>query len=80
MAGPLGRPPYGGRTAEGFTPDPFLNGICMEKTVKGMNSAGVITIGRHLLLNEQETNRSSGLSSTTSDFYTSNADDKTMHE
>ncbi|EME38884.1 glycoside hydrolase family 3 protein [Dothistroma septosporum NZE10] len=80
VAGPLGRTPYGGRTAEGFSPDPFLNGICMEKTVKGMNSAGVITIGRHLLLNEQETNRSSGLTASTSAVYSSNADDKTIHE
>lgn len=39
-----------------------------------MNDAGVVTVGRHFLLNEQETNRSS------STHYSSNADDKTIHE
>lgn len=80
VVGPLGRTPYGGRSSEGFSPDPYLSGIVMEKAVKGMNSAGVVTVGRHLLLNEQETNRSSGLSATTSAVYSSNADDKTIHE
>lgn len=46
----------------------------MGKTVSGMNSAGVVTVGRHFLMNEQETNRSS------STHYSSNADDKTIHE
>lgn len=46
----------------------------MGKAVEGMNSAGVVTVGRHLIMNEQETNRSS------STHYSSNADDKTMHE
>lgn len=80
VAGPFGRTPYGGRDAEGFAPDPYLNGVAMEKAVKGMNSAGVVTIGRHFILNEQETNRSAGLSSSTTAVYSSNADDKTMHE
>lgn len=52
----------------------------MEKAVKGMNSAGVVTVGRHFILNEQETNRSAGLSSSTTSVYSSNANDKTMHE
>lgn len=80
VVGPLGRTPYGGRAAEGFSPDPYLSGIVMEKAVQGMNSAGVVTVGRHFLLNEQETNRSSSLSSSTSSVYSSNADDKTVHE
>lgn len=46
----------------------------MEKAVTGMNNAGVVTVGRHFLMNEQETNRSS------STHYSSNADDKTIHE
>lgn len=74
VSSPLGRTPYGGRLPEGFSPDPYLSGIIMEKAVTGMNSAGVVTVGRHFLLNEQETNRSS------STHYSSNADDKTIHE
>jgi beta-glucosidase len=46
----------------------------MAKTITGMNNAGVVTVGRHFLMNEQETNRSS------STHYSSNADDKTIHE
>ncbi|GKT56101.1 beta-glucosidase D protein [Colletotrichum tofieldiae] len=79
-AGPLGRTPYGGRTPETFGADPYLTGIAMGKAISGMNYAGVIAGGRHFLLNEQETNRSSGTSSTTSNVYSSNADDKTIHE
>ncbi|OLN85832.1 putative beta-glucosidase D [Colletotrichum chlorophyti] len=78
--GPLGRTPYGGRTPETFGSDPFLTGIAMGKAISGMNSAGVIAGGRHFLLNEQETNRSSGISATTTQVYSSNADDKTIHE
>jgi len=74
VASPLGRTPYGGRLPEGFTSDPYLSGVIMEKAVTGMNSAGVVTVGRHFLMNEQETNRSS------STHYSSNADDKTIHE
>ncbi|WYZ33836.1 hypothetical protein EsH8_I_000112 [Colletotrichum jinshuiense] len=79
-AGPLGRTPYGGRTPETFGADPYLTGIAMGKAISGMNSAGVIAGGRHFLLNEQETNRSSGISATTTQVYSSNADDKTIHE
>lgn len=73
VASPLGRDPYGGRAAEGFSPDPYLSGILMGKGVSGMNSAGIVTTGRHFLLNEQETNRMGG-------GYSSNADDKTLQE
>jgi beta-glucosidase len=74
VASPLGRTPYGGRLPEGFAPDPYLSGVIMAKTITGMNSAGVVTVGRHFLMNEQETNRSSN------PHYSSNADDKTIHE
>ncbi|GKT50491.1 putative beta-glucosidase D [Colletotrichum spaethianum] len=80
VAGPLGRTPYGGRTPESFGADPYLTGIAMGKAISGMNSAGVIAGGRHFLLNEQETNRSSSLSSSSTSVYSSNADDKTIHE
>ncbi|KAF3020075.1 hypothetical protein E8E14_001634 [Neopestalotiopsis sp. 37M] len=73
VASPLGRDPYGGRANEGFSPDPYLTGILFGKGVEGMSSAGVIPVGRHYLLNEQETNRMGG-------GYSSNADDKTIQE
>ncbi|KAL1387078.1 glycoside hydrolase superfamily [Phyllosticta capitalensis] len=79
-AGPLGRTPWGGRQAEAFSPDPYLSGVALAKTISGMNRAGVIAGGRHYLLNEQETNRTTGTSDTTSAVYSSNADEKTIHE
>ncbi|KAF2687644.1 glycoside hydrolase family 3 protein [Lentithecium fluviatile CBS 122367] len=71
--GPLGRTPWGGRSAEAFSPDPYLTGILLGRAINGMQSAGVIAGGRHFLLNEQETNRTNG-------GYSANADDKTIHE
>ncbi|PSK43996.1 Beta-glucosidase 1 [Elsinoe australis] len=56
---PLGRTPWGGRLGEAFTPDPYLNGIVFGRSVKGYTDAGVIAGGKHFLLNEQETNRTS---------------------
>lgn len=76
VSSPLGRVPKGGRQPEGFSPDPYLNGIAMGKSVAGMQAAGVIAAGRHFLFNEQETNRSSSVTTR----YSSNADDKTLHE
>ncbi|EKG13903.1 Glycoside hydrolase family 3 [Macrophomina phaseolina MS6] len=78
--GPLGRTPWGGRQAEAYSPDPYLSGAVMSKAIAAMNAAGVVAGGRHFLLNEQETNRSSSISATTTSVYTSNADDKTIHE
>jgi beta-glucosidase len=80
VAGPLGRTPWGGRQPEAFSPDPYLTGIAYQYSISGMNAAGVITGGRHFLLNEQETNRSSALSASATEVYSSVADDKTMHE
>lgn len=74
VSSPLGRVPEGGRQPEGFSPDPYLNGIAMGKAITGMQSAGVIAAGRHFLFNEQETNRSS------TTRYSANSDDKTLHE
>ncbi|RDW93409.1 uncharacterized protein DSM5745_00731 [Aspergillus mulundensis] len=73
--GPLGRTPWGGRAAEAFSPDPYLSGIFMGQSIAGQNAAGVISVGRHFILNEQETNR--GMSGTT---YSSVAGDKATHE
>lgn len=78
--GPLGRTPWGGRQAEAMSPDPYLSGLVLGQAISGMNSAGVIGGGRHFLLNEQETNRTSSLGGSTSMPYSSNVDDKTIHE
>jgi beta-glucosidase len=78
--GPLGRNPWGGRQAEAFSPDPYLSGIFMGKSISGQNAAGVIATGRHYLLYEQETNRSRTLSPGATQAYSSDADDKTTHE
>ncbi|KAJ6192732.1 glycosyl hydrolase family 3 C-terminal domain-containing protein [Bipolaris maydis] len=51
-----------------------------KDAIAGMNSAGVIGGGRHFLLNEQETNRTAGLGGSTTIGYSSNVDDKTIHE
>lgn len=74
VSSPMGRVVYGGRNGEGFAPDPYLNGIAMGRAISGMNSAGVVTAGRHFLFNEQESNRSS------TNRYSSNVDDKTTRE
>ncbi|KAG6362234.1 hypothetical protein INS49_010464 [Diaporthe citri] len=74
VASPAGRVPEGGRNAEGFSFDAYLSGIAMGQAVTGMNSAGVITAGRHFLFNEQETNRMTG------ERYSSNVDEKTAQE
>lgn len=76
VASPLGRVPQGGRQPEGFSPDPYLNGIATGLSIAGMQSAGVVAAGRHFLMNEQETNRSSDVTTR----YSANADDKTIHE
>ncbi|PYH83901.1 putative beta-glucosidase D [Aspergillus uvarum CBS 121591] len=83
---PMGRTPWGGRNVEGFGPDPYLNGLATGLSTKGYVDAGVIPGGKHFLLYEQETNRTStfGRATVSSDSdsapYSSNADDKTLHE
>lgn len=71
VAGPLGRVPAGGRNWEGFSPDPYLTGVGMFETVRGMQSEGVMATAKHFILNEQE-------------HYRNNVDvtidDRTMHE
>ena len=74
VSSPSGRVAYGGRNAEGFSPDPYLNGIALGDSVTSMNSAGVMAVARHFLFNEQETNRS------TTVRYSATVDDKTTRE
>ncbi|KAI9737546.1 MAG: hypothetical protein M1834_009701 [Cirrosporium novae-zelandiae] len=76
----LGRTPWSGRLVEGLGQDCYLNGIAFGVGVKAFTDAGVIPGGKHFLLNEQETNRTTDTSTTTTTVYSSNVDDKTLHE
>jgi beta-glucosidase len=76
---PLGRTAWGGRLVETFGPDPYLNGIAFGIGARAFKDAGCVSGGKHFLLNEQETNRQASGSSSVAP-YSSNADDKTIHE
>ncbi|GAP90060.1 putative glycoside hydrolase family 3 protein [Rosellinia necatrix] len=84
VAGPLGRAPTGGRNWEGFSPDPYLTGVGMSETTKGIQDAGVVACAKHFILNEQEHFRqvgeARGYGFNISETLSSNIDDKTMHE
>lgn len=69
--GALGKNPNGGRNWEGFSPDPYLQGIGTSLTVEGIQQVGVQAAAKHFIVNEQEVNR---------EDISSNADDRTLHE
>ncbi|KAI1332325.1 beta-glucosidase 1 [Xylariaceae sp. FL0255] len=71
VSGPLGKNAAGGRNWEGFGADPYLQGVGQSETVQGIQSAGVQSVAKHYILNEQELNR---------DTISSTVDDRTMHE
>lgn len=71
VAGPLGKIPNAGRNWEGFGPDPYLTGVSMAQTIKGMQAAGVQACAKHFIANEQEKNR---------ETMTSNVADRVNHE
>ncbi|TFY66533.1 hypothetical protein EVG20_g4555 [Dentipellis fragilis] len=73
----MGRVAAGGRNWEGFGADPYLSGVSTAQTVLGMQSTGVIACVKHYIGNEQEHFRGG---SEASQVYSSNIDDKTMHE
>lgn len=75
--GPLGRKPRGGRGWEGFGTDPSLQAIAAAQTVKGIQSAGVIATIKHFIGYEQEMYR---MTTVLSRGYSSNIDDRTLHE
>jgi len=81
VVGPLGRNPKGGRNWEGFSPDPYLSGIAVADTVRGIQDAGVVACTKHYILNEQEHFRQPGnFEGSFVDAISSNIDDKTLHE
>ncbi|ROV93219.1 hypothetical protein VMCG_08717 [Cytospora schulzeri] len=71
VAGPLGKNVHGGRNWEGFGPDPYLTGVAMYETIKGMQGSGVQATAKHFILNEQELNR---------ETVSGSVDDRSMHE
>jgi beta-glucosidase len=86
VAGPLGRSAYAGRNWEGFSSDPYLSGIAMEKTIIGHQDAGVQATAKHWIGNEQEILRNpiydpnGTLTDKTTSAISSNIDDRTIHE
>ncbi|KAL4896115.1 putative beta-glucosidase F [Aspergillus ambiguus] len=75
--GPIGRKPRGGRNWETFGADPSLQAIAGRLTVEGMQSTGLIACIKHFIANEQEMHR---MSSVVTKGYSSNVDDRTLHE
>ncbi|EAW16089.1 beta-glucosidase [Aspergillus fischeri NRRL 181] len=75
--GPIGRKPRGGRNWEGFGADPSLQAIGGAQTIKGIQSRGVIATIKHYIGNEQEMYRMSNIGQRA---YSSNIDDRTLHE
>ncbi|KAJ5387642.1 CAZyme family GH3 [Penicillium cosmopolitanum] len=75
--GALGRKPRGGRNWEGFGADPVLQAVGGAQTIKGMQSTGAIAALKHFIGNEQEMYR---MSSIITQGYSSNIDDRTLHE
>ncbi|KAJ6533509.1 beta-glucosidase [Mycena capillaripes] len=73
----MGRQAAGGRNWEGFGADPFLSGVATAATVEGIQSEGVIANVKHFIANEQEHFRGG---SNAGQIYSSNIDDKTLHE
>lgn len=56
-AADLHRSPFGGRTAEYFSEDPYLSGHIAGNIVAGMASRGILCTIKHVALNENETQR-----------------------
>ncbi|PHH64730.1 hypothetical protein CDD81_3992 [Ophiocordyceps australis] len=83
-SGPLGRAPEGGRNAEGFGSDPYLQGKAIANTLMGIQESGVIACAKHYIANEQEHFRQApearSFNANISESLSSNVDDKTMHE
>lgn len=51
------RTPFGGRTHEYFSEDPYLSGVAVEYEIKGVQAKGVIPYVKHYAFNDEEDNR-----------------------
>lgn len=49
VAGPIGRSLNGGRSWEGFSPDPYLTGVAMAETIRGMQLNTLLAMSKVLL-------------------------------
>lgn len=67
----LARLPVGGRNFEYMGEDPYLTGTMGTAEIKAVQSHGMIAMAKHLVANEQETNRMT---------ISENIDDRTLHE
>jgi beta-glucosidase len=78
----MGRSALGGRNWEGFGPDPYLSGVAMHASVSGIQSVGVQACSKHLIGNEQETQRTKTTEEdgTVVNALSSNIDERTLHE
>ena len=69
----------------GFSPDPYLSGVAVGETVKGIQDAGVMACTKHYIGYEQEHFRSATQvqengTTINVDIGSANMDDRTMHE
>ncbi|WP_124382848.1 beta-glucosidase [Ralstonia sp. SET104] len=67
----LARLPVGGRNFEYMGEDPYLAGAMATAEIQAVQSHGMIAMAKHLVANEQETNRMT---------IQENIDDRTLHE
>ena len=67
----LARSPRGGRNFEYFGEDPFLTGTMAVAEIRAIQSHGVIAMAKHIVANEQETDRTT---------VNEEVDDRTLHE
>lgn len=54
------RTPFGGRSHEYFSEDPYLSGMASVAEIAGMQSKGVVAHVKHIAFNDQEDQRSGG--------------------
>ena len=54
------RTPFGGRSHEYFSEDPYLSGMASIAEINGMQSVGVIAHVKHIAFNDQEDQRAGG--------------------